>query len=144
MDKLITIKLRQEFSLIDSLTERIDKTKFKIIGSYLYRNDFHDIDIVTADIETGYQLKLAAIKNKIKIQIVFVSENEFINIENLLTFNNISFSWYNGEYIFGENFTDSKTLSFNNKSLIKFKNSKVIFAEIEKMKKRGFKYEDRN
>lgn len=115
--------------------------KFKVIGSYLYRDDWHDIDIITADIETGWKLLQSAKEKKIRVQIVFMTEEEFNNIESILTFKNTAFSWHNGNFVFSDIYVDSDVLQFNNASLVKFKNSKVIFAEINKMKERGFKYE---
>lgn len=132
------IKFRENFSEIDLLSEGVDPVNFKIIGSYLYRDDYNDIDIVTNNIETGWKIRKNAKKNGIKVQIVFSSKDEFLDIEDLLTFRNTAFSYWNGSYRFGDCYIESDKLEFNNNSLKKFKNSKVIFTEINKMLKRGF------
>lgn len=130
--------LKKDLPEIKVLCKDVDPMKFKVIGSYLYRDDYRDIDIVTADIETGWKIRENARKNNIRVQIAYMNEDEFTNIENLLTFKNTSFIWWNGDYKFGDCFVDSDKLEFNNESLKKFKNSTVIFKEIEKMIKRGF------
>lgn len=133
------LDLKSDLPEIKILSEGINPASFKVIGSYLYRDDYRDIDIVTANIETGWKLKENAKRNNIKVQIVFLSKDEFLDIEDLLTFRNTAFSYWNGNYKFGDCYIESDKLEFNNNSLKKFKNSKIIFTEIEKMLKRGFK-----
>lgn len=135
-------KVKSELPELEKLFENIDKEKVKVIGSYLYSNDFSDIDIVTYDIDTGWKIKEKAFEEKILVQIVYVEKDEFDNLENLLTFNNTSIVFHNGKYKLGKNFTSSKDLSFNNDSIKIFRNSQVIFKEIRKMKLKGYNYEE--
>lgn len=139
--KLKNIKdLKEVHGIINHLPK--DSLKYiGVIGSYLFTDNWNDIDFICYDIKTGYLLRKVTADLDINIQIVFCTEDEFYDFKNLLTFYNTSVVYMIGtnEYLKSEKYIESDILYFNNNSLRKFKNSNVIIKEIEKMKRRGFK-----
>ena len=140
MPKLKTIEEMPELQII---TEDTDPKLWKVIGSYLYCNDFNDIDILTKDIPTA--LKIYENFQKYYSRANFscmpriVDEYEFNEVENYLTFKNLRFTYYNGKYFYGRGFVNSNVLQFDLNSVnLGFKDFKTILKEIEKLKKRGF------
>lgn len=141
-------KLRDSktFKEVNKLLDEIPPNKhknLKIIGSYLFTEKWKDIDFVCNDVETGYLLDQAGKKLGIQIQLVFATDDEFSNFEGYLTFFNTAVCYDCETKEFNESdgfklYKDSKILKINNKTLYKFKNSRVLFREIEKMKMRGY------
>ena len=143
-------KLRktEELTEIKQLLKEIPEeyqTQLKVVGSYLFTENWHDIDIVTPDIYVGYLIKEVGRNHKIPIQIILATPEEFDHFQEYMTFHNTAVCYdcfmdnYYSTLEFKElNMEDSNELKLNNKSIEKFKNSSIVFREIEKMKKRGF------
>jgi hypothetical protein len=117
------------------LTEE-ELKKVKVFGSSVLFDDFNDIDVCTYDISLALSI-YGRPKDK-RIKFTLLEEDYFNELENYTTFNNTAVVWYMGELKYGKDFTDSKIISFNNRSLACFKNIQVIRQATQKLIKRGY------
>jgi len=117
----------------------LNKKLVKIIGSALYKSNPNDVDLVVYD---NFTLNvLLSLKCDIsEIHPIKVTKEQYENIENLQSFNNIAYSVSldnnDDSIIFGKNYTNSKKLVFNNESLEFFNNKNYI----KKLKKSLLNY----
>ena len=112
----------------------------KVFGSSLLFEDSNDIDIAIYDPRLG---RILSRRNpERKFHVITMSKQHWDNLRNLSSFKNLCLEWYNGEIIYGDEYTPSNIIVKNPVQNGPFRTPGFIRATEEKLKKRGFKNEE--